>query len=63
MARKKNAGAKFFGKALTDDPDDAPELLKDFFRHGELRQGDRLIRRGPAANIRQAEDRNHASAR
>ena len=46
MARKKNAGAKYFGKALTDDPDDAPELLNDFFRHGELRHGDRLIRRG-----------------
>jgi uncharacterized protein (DUF4415 family) len=46
MAKKKNAGAKYFGKPLTDDPDDAPELLKDFFRHGELRHGDRLIRRG-----------------
>ena len=39
MAKKKNAGAKYFGKPLTDDPDDAPELLKDFFRHGELRHG------------------------
>src|ERR1700675_2249572 len=46
MTRKKNAGAKYFGKPLTDDPDDAPELLGDFFRHGELRQGDRLVRRG-----------------
>jgi uncharacterized protein (DUF4415 family) len=46
MAKKKNAGAKYFGKPLTDDPDDAPELLNDFFRHGELRRGDRLIRRG-----------------
>src|SRR5258706_15392836 len=46
MARKKNAGAKYFGKPLTDDPDDAPELLNDFFRHGEVRHGDRLIRRG-----------------
>ena len=46
MARKKNAGAKHFGKPLTDDPDDAPELLNDFFRRGELRHGDRLIRRG-----------------
>src|SRR6266446_4976414 len=46
MARKKNAGAKYFGKPLTEDPDDAPELLNDFFRHGELRHGDRLIRRG-----------------
>jgi uncharacterized protein (DUF4415 family) len=46
MAKKKTAGAKYFGKALTDDPDDAPELLSDFFRHGELRHGDKLIRRG-----------------
>jgi hypothetical protein len=46
MAKKKNAGAKYFGKPLTDDPDDAPELLSDFFRHGELRHGDRLVRRG-----------------
>jgi BrnA antitoxin of type II toxin-antitoxin system len=46
MAKKKSAGAKYFGKPLTDDPDDAPELLNDFFRHGELRRGDRLIRRG-----------------
>jgi hypothetical protein len=46
MARKKNVGAKYFGKALTDDPDDAPELLGDFFRHGELRHGEQLVRRG-----------------
>ena len=46
MAKKKNAGTKYFGKALTDDPDDAPELLNDFFRHGELRHGDKLVRRG-----------------
>jgi BrnA antitoxin of type II toxin-antitoxin system len=46
MAKKKSAGAKYFGKPLTDDPDDAPELLGDFFRHGELRHGERLIRRG-----------------
>jgi hypothetical protein len=46
MPTKKNAGAKSFGKQLTDDPDDAPELLNDFFRHGELHQPDRLIRRG-----------------
>ena len=32
MAKKKSAGAKYFGKPLTDDPDDAPELLNDFFR-------------------------------
>jgi hypothetical protein len=50
MTKGKNAGArylgKYFGKPVTDDPDDAPELLNDFFRHGELRHGDRLIRRG-----------------
>ncbi len=46
MTKKKNAGAKYFGKPLTDDPDDAPELLSDFFRHGELRHGGRLVRRG-----------------
>jgi uncharacterized protein (DUF4415 family) len=46
MTKKKSAGAKSFGKPLSDDPDDAPELLNDFFRHGELRQGDHLIRRG-----------------
>jgi hypothetical protein len=46
MAKKKNAGTKYYGKPLTDDPDDAPELLGGFFRHGELRHGDRLIRRG-----------------
>jgi hypothetical protein len=41
MAKKKTTGAKYFGEALTDDPDDAPDLLNDFFRHG-----DRLVRRG-----------------
>jgi hypothetical protein len=46
MAKKKSAGAKYFGKPLTDDPDSAPELLAGFFRHGELRHGERLIRRG-----------------
>ena len=46
MTKKKSAGAKSFGKALTDDPDDAPELLDGFFRHGEVRHGERLIRRG-----------------
>jgi uncharacterized protein (DUF4415 family) len=46
MTKKKSAGAKSFGKPLTDDPDDAPELPNDFFRHGEVRQGGQLIRRG-----------------
>src|ERR1043166_5716792 len=46
MKRKRSAGARYFGKPVTDDPDDAPELLEDFFRHGELRRGDKVIRRG-----------------
>jgi uncharacterized protein (DUF4415 family) len=46
MKKKKSAGAKYFGKSVTSDPDDAPELLNDFFRHGELRHGTKLIRRG-----------------
>ena len=46
MTKKKSDGAKYFGKSLTHDPDDAPELLDDFFRHGELRNGGRLVRRG-----------------
>ena len=63
MAKKKNAGTRYFGKPLTGDPDGAPELLSDFFRHGELRHGDRVIRRGRPPLIRQAEDRYHTSAR
>ena len=46
MTKKKGVGAKSFGKPLTDDPDDGPELLNDFFRHGEVRHGERLVRRG-----------------
>jgi uncharacterized protein (DUF4415 family) len=46
MKKKKSAGARYFGKPVTSDPDDAPELLSDFFRHGELRHGEKLIRRG-----------------
>ena len=46
MKKKKSAGVKYFGKPVTDDPDDAPELLEDFFRHAELRRGDKVIRRG-----------------
>jgi hypothetical protein len=46
MKKKKSAGVKYFGKPVTGDPDDAPELLNDFFRHGELRYGEKLIRRG-----------------
>jgi hypothetical protein len=46
MRKKKRRGAKYFGKSITGRPDDAPELLSDFFRDGEVRRGDRLIRRG-----------------
>lgn len=46
MKRKKNAGVKYFGKPVTNDPDDAPELLEDFFRHAELRRGNKVVRRG-----------------
>jgi putative toxin-antitoxin system antitoxin component (TIGR02293 family) len=45
MKKKKSAGARYFGKPVTSDPDDAPELLSDFFRHGELRHGEKLVRR------------------
>ena len=46
MTRKRSVSAKYFGKQFTNDPDDAPELLNDFFRRGELRHGGRLVRRG-----------------
>ncbi len=41
MPRKKNIGASKWV-----DPDDAPELTRDFFERGEIREGDRIIRRG-----------------
>jgi uncharacterized protein (DUF4415 family) len=31
---------------LTDDPDDAPELLDEFFRTGEVRVDGKVVRRG-----------------
>ena len=34
------------GSAKWVDPDDAPELTKEFFDRGEIRHGDRIIRRG-----------------
>jgi hypothetical protein len=45
MTKKKSSGTRYFGKPLTDDPDDVPELLRAFSRDGELRHGDKLIRR------------------
>ena len=37
------------------DPDDAPELTSDFFEQAEIRQGDKLIRRGrpPSGHAKQ----------
>ena len=41
MPRKKKSGA-----AAWVDPDDAPELTDAFFDHAEIRQGEKVIRRG-----------------
>ncbi len=41
MPRKKSSGSTKWV-----DPDDAPELTKAFFERGEIRHGDRIIRRG-----------------
>jgi len=41
MPRKKNTGLSKWV-----DPDDAPELTREFFERGEIREGDRIIRRG-----------------
>lgn len=46
MPRKKSAGRRFLGKPVSRDPDDAPELLDDFFKYGEVRDGERMVRRG-----------------
>jgi uncharacterized protein (DUF4415 family) len=46
MKKKKSAGARYFGKPVAADPDDAPEFAERFFRHRELRHGGKLIRRG-----------------
>jgi uncharacterized protein (DUF4415 family) len=41
MTRKKRAGAKSWA-----DPDDAPELTKEWFRQADIHEGGRLVRRG-----------------
>ncbi|QUS40065.1 hypothetical protein RPMA_15425 [Tardiphaga alba] len=46
MRRKKPIGKPIFGSPVTDDPDDAPELLEEFFRTAEWRDGDKVIRPG-----------------
>ena len=42
MPRKKKSGAA----AWTDRPDDAPPLTDAFFDRAEIRNGDRIVRRG-----------------
>lgn len=37
---------KHFGANLSDDPDDAPELLEAFFEDAEIRRGETVIRPG-----------------
>lgn len=41
MPKKKKTGASKWV-----DPDDAPELTKEWFEHADLYHGDKLIRRG-----------------
>jgi uncharacterized protein (DUF4415 family) len=41
MPRKKKAGV---GEWV--DPDDAPEFTEEMFERGEIRRGDKIIRRG-----------------
>ena len=41
MPKKKKSGA-----AAWIDPDDAPKLTDKFFDRAEIRQGDRIVRRG-----------------
>ena len=42
------------------DPDDAPRLTKAFFEEGEIRQGERVVRRG---RPRSAAPKVHVTAR
>jgi uncharacterized protein (DUF4415 family) len=42
MRKKKSVGAPI--SAI--DPDDAPELTEEYFRHADVYIGDKLIRRG-----------------
>jgi len=50
MPKKKGSGAKKW-----KDPDDAPILTSDFFREGDVYDGDRLIRRGRPKSARTKE--------
>ncbi|QLH72141.1 hypothetical protein [Rhodopseudomonas palustris] len=38
-------GKRYFGKPVTDDPDDAPELLEDFFEDAVYRVSGRTVSR------------------
>jgi hypothetical protein len=51
MPKKKSSGSTKWV-----DPDDAPELTKAFFERGEIRHGEKVIRRGrpPLPNPKQA---------
>ena len=55
MEKKKAAGASTWV-----DPDDAPELSDDFFRHAEIRIGDKVVRPG---RPRKAAPKNAVSLR
>jgi uncharacterized protein (DUF4415 family) len=41
MPKKKSSGS-----AKWVDPDDAPELTREFFDRGEIRHGSKIVRRG-----------------
>jgi uncharacterized protein (DUF4415 family) len=42
MGKKNGAGVR----VSAVDPDDAPELTEEYFRHADIYVGDKLIRRG-----------------
>ena len=51
MPRNKGSGKKRW-----IDPDDAPELTREFFRSGDVYKGEKLLRRGrPPAGLRPKE--------
>ena len=51
MPRNKGSGKKRW-----TDPDDAPELTREFFRSGDVYKGEKLLRRGrPPAGPRSKE--------
>jgi uncharacterized protein (DUF4415 family) len=46
LARVDTTTDEEIARQIAEDPDTAPELTEDFFRHAEVWQGDRFIRRG-----------------